>query len=1634
MLYKIMKIFLAAGALAFVALSGLTVEAQEPISYAVSEIGGEYMLSGYAGGEEYELLRKESLTELFKSEILESGRAVVLRDVEISEDLVIKDKSIGITGSARFSGCDFVIDGGDVSFSSFTLEFFGEGGVRHKSGKLSVDSSVIVADESASLRLDYSSGASLYLENSQLTSNSYSGALNISYGSAYILNGKITNTKSYAIINEGSLYLSGAVDISAENYGIETDTPINLSWNGQDFSASADIKYKREFKEGTITPVLYNTSAEGHKNIRLFDILGREAELCFFESSPYSREENFAAVYLPYKLSFFDGGILIDEKLFLGGEYPSPVTLSEKAGYKFLGWQEDCGGFFDFSTALSEDVSLYAAYELFAPEFSISSLEFTYDGKERELAFSSVSHPLLNSGEISYLWYRDGECISSSRSVKIRGVSDSGEYICKLKFTHSGNESEVCTEALSVTVKKAEIAIPEIPAKEYTGNRLYPEISSTAYYEVKCDGAEDAGTYPVLVKLRDGENYKFVGRNENEISLDFKITPAKNAWTVPLSVQNAYFGCSFSYSALAKFGEVRYTFSTSVAGVYEEKIPKEVGTYYIRAEVLSGANYEALVSEPLAFSILADVIVGISVKDTPMKLEYYAFERFDVTGGSLLVSYSSGKAVEISGEAITVKHPRAEYFLFGDTYVTLSYGGREITLGIKTKKAEYDTSGILFPEKSVVYDGKVHAPEYIGALPVGRDGIPLECFVEAFKTDVGIYEIKLIFESKSANYNSPNPIFSRLEITPRAVDVIWDECEFVYDGGAHAPRAYFINENGAKVFINVLGAASFAGEYSAVCEFDNNNYTLHNSSCDFKILKADYDLSGAFWSKSEFTYDGEEKTVTLSGLPDGVSVIGYTDNKATRAGTYLAKATLSYDTANYNPPKAMPFPFTIRRAEYSLDGFSFLSQEAVYDGEVHYPILIGDMPSGVDGSKLSYSFDRGASRVSDGRVKVTVSFSSDSENYNVPQNMEAYVTVIPKGIFVTWNSLDFIFSGKIQSPTATAEESLIYVVGGQASAGIHTASAFSQNSDYYVINSKCEYEIKRAQNEFTEKLTALDVYEGDSPAVFAKSLSGDVSYRFFSDEALTIEIEAPTLPGVYYAVAESLGGENYTAIRSEPKKFLVIELVPVAIYPEIITDSPSAFSTLGASDVKVTLEYNSGKRESVSFENIEIEYENGESLRVKDTVVRFAVLGIEASAPISVSLASYDMSSVFWTEGSFVYDGEAKSIYLEGLPDGVSVVSYIGNEKIGSGSYNVFATLSYDTENYREPSVPAGNMIVEKASLKTPVILPMTYSGKEMEIKTENADFCKYSKILYRDSAKYSVVFEVIDFDNYIFEENAEGSIEVEFEILPKEITVKISDIVIFLFQDVKEPSYTLLGELFEGDDLKLEFEFLEDGVTCISENQNYKITVEEGKIIRKNYPSPEALALMFLFLLLLVILTLLFVALLFHKDKLRRLLVLSRSSREKKLLPKASLRYFVPRLPEPKEDSFSLPEFTSAKSLIDSEKADELLSDGMAKNLIKRSVSIETFGRKKRIINVGDLNSAFKDGDRVDINRMKSVGLIPYDTAYIKVLADGILEKRLSVFANDFSLSAVKMIALMGGEAVKVNTVRIKMPKDFDR
>ena len=111
----------------------------------------------------------------------------------------------------------------------------------------------------------------------------------------------------------------------------------------------------------------------------------------------------------------------------------------------------------------------------------------------------------------------------------------------------------------------------------------------------------------------------------------------------------------------------------------------------------------------------------------------------------------------------------------------------------------------------------------------------------------------------------------------------------------------------------------------------------------------------------------------------------------------------------------------------------------------------------------------------------------------------------------------------------------------------------------------------------------------------------------------------------------------------------------------------------------------------------------------------------------------------------------------------------------------------------------------------------------------------------------------------------------------------------------------------------------------------------------------------------------------------------------------------------------------------IDSVRADELLSDRLAKTMTQSSSErIITAGDEKCEITVGEISDAFEDGDRVDVNSLKEKGLISDNVSYIKVTEGGSICKSLSVYANGFDIGAVKMIVLSGGEAIRIKNRKI--------
>lgn len=92
-----------------------------------------------------------------------------------------------------------------------------------------------------------------------------------------------------------------------------------------------------------------------------------------------------------------------------------------------------------------------------------------------------------------------------------------------------------------------------------------------------------------------------------------------------------------------------------------------------------------------------------------------------------------------------------------------------------------------------------------------------------------------------------------------------------------------------------------------------------------------------------------------------------------------------------------------------------------------------------------------------------------------------------------------------------------------------------------------------------------------------------------------------------------------------------------------------------------------------------------------------------------------------------------------------------------------------------------------------------------------------------------------------------------------------------------------------------------------------------------------------------------------------------------------------------------------------------------LVRRLPKRGFNNKTFRTEFAVLNVEDLNGAFKDGQSVGPEDFLKAGLINRLLDGVKVLANGDLKVKLNISAHKFSGSAVKKIEAAGGTAVVI-------------
>ena len=312
------------------------------------------------------------------------------------------------------------------------------------------------------------------------------------------------------------------------------------------------------------------------------------------------------------------------------------------------------------------------------------------------------------------------------------------------------------------------------------------------------------------------------------------------------------------------------------------------------------------------------------------------------------------------------------------------------------------------------------------------------------------------------------------------------------------------------------GKATIAGTHIAEVTL-KANYEWLDSSFDgyvmWTIEKATYDMSNVAWVyEGPYTYNKAEQGVTLTGLPEGVTVKNYINASATNAGTYTARVELQYDSNNYYPVSVNPINWEIKKVKLDMKDVAWNYAGAfTYNGSKH-TVALTNVPSEIT---VTYT-DNEATNA--GTYVAVATLSYDKDNYELINNTISSLTwIINQQELdmqdVVWNYAGaFAYNGSKHTVTLVnvpSEITVTYTENEATNAGTYVAVAtLSYDKDNYtVINNN----VDSLRWEITPSTKEIEVND----LVVEKGRPFEITY-FDTNKEVLPEYEAEDTTKVYY--------------------------------------------------------------------------------------------------------------------------------------------------------------------------------------------------------------------------------------------------------------------------------------------------------------------------------------------------------------------------------------------------------------------------------------------------------------------------------------------------------------------------------------
>ena len=502
---------------------------------------------------------------------------------------------------------------------------------------------------------------------------------------------------------------------------------------------------------------------------------------------------------------------------------------------------------------------------------------------------------------------------------------------------------------------KNEVPQTEIETDEYTATVVWsPEVTEKFVYNT---------VYTATITITPKTNYTVKGIAKNgytvsgaetvtneadsvTVKVVYPATENKNSneFTQPLAITGWTYGeTANTPTAKAKYGTIKYTYSNTADGEYNDIVPTNAGTHYVKATVEETADYSGLESDAFEFVIEKKTLTNDNITDIADQT-YTGGEikpAIEVKDGDKTLVLDTDYTVTYDNNTNASDEAKVTVEIISNNYA----GTLEKTFTILPKTINTAITQLTAPVKNEVPQTEIETDEYTA-------------------TVVWSPEVEDKFGYDTV-YTATITIIPKANYTVKGI----------------AENGYTVN--GAKTVKNEVDSATVTAVYSATGiddTVDTNEFTK-----PLEIVGWTYgDTPNAPTATAKY---GTIK-YTYSTAADGE----YNDIVPTDAGTYYVKATVE-ETDKYTGLESDAVEFLIGKKILTNDNITKIADQT-YTGEEIKPVIevkYGDKVLVLD-TDYTVAYEKNIKASEEAKVKVEMI----SNNYE--GTLEKLFTILPKTI------------------------------------------------------------------------------------------------------------------------------------------------------------------------------------------------------------------------------------------------------------------------------------------------------------------------------------------------------------------------------------------------------------------------------------------------------------------------------------------------------------------------------------------------------------------------------------------------------------------------------------------------------------